>query len=170
MNRCFPAVTNCCLPMLMFWAFLTMVSAEIVHELPLNDRDSLGTVINEDNSVKAEGSGSIRIETLAPTTICLGEVSGLDIDESELLYQAKVKSKLVEGTAYLEMWCHVNGGRYFSRGKNSVVRGSTGWQTLETRFFLQKGEKVEKAVLNVVIEGKGTVWIDAVTLARQPLE
>ena len=171
MKKCMVTVISCYLIMLVSWVFcFSMTSAEIIKELPLDDTDSLGTVIDNDDSAKTEGSHSVRIETLWPTTICLGEVTGLDIDESRLTYQAKVKSELVEGVAYLEMWCHVDGLKYFSRGKNSVVRGSRPWQTLETPFFLQEGQKVQKVTLNVVIEGTGTIWIDAVKLVRQPLQ
>jgi hypothetical protein len=171
MKKCMVSVMSCCLLLLVSWVLcFSGASAEVIKELALDDTDSLGTVIDNDDSVKTEGSHSMRIRTLWPTTICLGEVTGLDIDESTLIYQAKVRSELVEGVAYLEMWCHVDGGKYFSRGKNAVVRGSRPWHTLETPFFLQQGQKVEKVTLNVVIEGTGTIWLDAVTLIRQPLQ
>lgn len=54
--------------------------------LSLDDIKSLGTTLNQDAVVKVEGSGSIRISTLWPTTICLGEVSGLNIDKTKLVY------------------------------------------------------------------------------------
>jgi hypothetical protein len=119
--------------------------------------------------VKAEGKGSIKITTQWPTTICLGEVTGPDIEGAKLVYKAKVKSDL-EGTAYLEMWAHVGGGQYFSRGMNDVVKQKTDWKIIQTPFFFQKGQKPAKVTLNVVINGKGTVWIDDIGLSKEPLK
>lgn len=157
--------------MLVFWvSCFTAASGEVIEEFALEDGRSLGTSIAVDRSTKINGSGSVRIETLWPTSICLAEVAGLEIDEAKLVYQAQVKSQLSEGVAYLEMWCHVGGGRYFSRGKDSAVQGSSDWTPLETPFFLQKGQTVEKVTLNLVIEGIGTVWVDDASLVRQSLE
>jgi hypothetical protein len=131
--------------------------AEEIKKLSLDESASLGTSISVDPKMKTEGNASVRISTLWPTTICLGEVSGLDIHNAKLVYEAKVRSKGLEGTAFLEMWCQVAGGQYFSRGMNSVVTGTTDWKKLETPFFLQPGQKAEKVTLNIVINGKGTV-------------
>jgi len=73
-----------------FFALLSVASAsaqatELIR-LSLDDMKSLGTTLNQDPVVKVEGSGSIRISTLWPTTICLGEVSGLNIDKTKLVY------------------------------------------------------------------------------------
>ena len=62
------------------------------------------------------------------------------------------------------MWCEVGGGRYFSRGMNSKVAGTMDWLILQTPFFLQAGQKVNRVTLNIVINGKGTVWVDDVVL------
>jgi len=68
------------------------------------------------------------------------------------------------------MWCQVAGKQYFSRGLDSVVSGSSGWTTLETPFLLAAGQTVEKVILNIVVNGKGTVWVDDVTLFRESLQ
>jgi hypothetical protein len=120
--------------------------------------------------VKVEGSGSIRISTLWPTTICLGEVLELNVENAQIIYRAKVKSEKLKGTAFLEMWCHVGGGQYFSRGMNSTVTGTMRWKALQTPFILQAGQRAEKVTLNVVINGKGTIWIDDVQLIKEPLQ
>jgi hypothetical protein len=96
----------------------------------------------------------------------LGEVTGLDIDGAKLVYKARVKSDL-EGTAFLEMWAHVGGGQYFSRGMNDVVKQKTDWKVIQTPFLFQKGEKPDKVTLNLVINGKGTVWIDDIVLSKE---
>jgi hypothetical protein len=157
-----------------FFALLSLASASAqaaeLTRLSLDDITSLGTTLNQDPVVKVEGSGSIKISTLWPTTICLGEVSGLDIDNLKLVYRAKLRCDKLEGTAFLEMWCHVGGGQYFSRGMNSTVTGTMSWQTLQTPFILQAGQTAKKVTLNVVINGRGTIWIDDVQLLKEPLQ
>jgi len=143
--------------------------AEDLKKLSLDDASAIGTTIQTDTQVKAEGKGSIRITTQWPTTICLGEVKGLDIEGAKLVYKAKVKSDL-EGTAFLEMWAHVGGGQYFSRGMNDVAKQKTDWKIIQTPFLFEKGQKPDKVTLNVVINGKGTVWIDDIVLSKEPLK
>ncbi len=142
--------------------------AEDLKKLSLDDVSAIGTTIQSDTQVKAEGRSSIKISTQWPTTICLGEVKGLEVEGAKLVYKAKVKTDL-EGTAFLEMWAHVGGGQYFSRGVNDVVKGKTDWKIIQTPFLFQKGEKPDKVTLNVVINGKGTVWVDDVVLSKEPL-
>jgi hypothetical protein len=97
-------------------------------------------------------------------------VKQLNVENTQLIYRAKVKSEKLEGTAFLEMWCDVGGSQYFSRGMNSVVTGTIDWRTLQTPFFLKKGQSAQKATLNIVINGKGTVWVDDVHLLKEPLK
>jgi hypothetical protein len=157
-----------------FFALLSFSSgsarATELIKLSLDDITSLGTTLKQDPVVKVEGSGSVKISTMWPTTICLGEVSGLDIEKTKLVYRAKLRCDKLEGTAFLEMWCHVGGGQYFSRGMNSTVTGTMNWKTLQTPFILQAGQRTKKVTLNVVINGKGTIWIDDVQLVKEPLQ
>jgi hypothetical protein len=137
--------------------------------LPLDSISSLGTTVSTDLAIKKEGKGSIKISTPGPTNICLGVVQPLNVGNARLVYQARVKSEKLEGAAFLEMWCEVGGGRYFSRGMDSAVAGTMDWQILQTPFFLQAGQKVNRVTLHIVINGKGTVWVDDVVLFKKPL-
>ena len=152
----------------LLWLAVGPAIAEDLIKLSLDDVSSLGLTIESDPRVKVEGRSSIRITTLYPTTVCLGEVNGLDLENSTLNYSARVKSQL-DGTALLEMWVEVGGGRYFSRGLNSTVKGNTDWKTIQTPFIFQKGQRPEKITLNLIINGHGTVWIDNVVLSKAPL-
>ncbi len=77
----------------------------------------------------------------------------------------------MEGQVFLEMWCHFAGkGEFFSRGLQAPLTGTTDWTTEETPFFLKKGENPDNVKLNVVINGKGTAWVDDVKLLRAPLK
>lgn len=155
------------------FALLTLVTglarAEELKKLNLDDASIIGTTIQTDTWVKAEGKGSIKITTQWATTICLGEVHRVDVENAKLVYKARVKSDL-DGTAFLEMWAHVGGGQYFSRGKNDVVSQKTDWKIIQTPFLFQKGQRPEKVTLNLVINGKGTVWIDDIVLSKEPLQ
>jgi len=146
-----------------------MAQAEDLKKLSLDDPSSASPKIRADAKVKVEGASSLKITTQWPTTICLGEVPGPDIENARLVYSAKVKTDL-NGTAYLEMWAHVGGGQFFAKGVNDVVGQKTDWQTIKTSFVFQQGQKPEKVTLNVVINGKGTVWIDDVVLSRETLK
>jgi hypothetical protein len=141
---------------------------EDLMKLSLDDVSILGTTIQSDSDVKTEGRASIRIATINPTTICLGEVTDLNVENAKLIFKASVKSDL-DGVAFLEMWAHVSGGRYFSRGMNDPVEGKTDWKSIQTPFLFPKGQRPEKVTLNLVINGKGTVWIDYVVLSKVPL-
>ena len=145
------------------------VQAQELRKLGLNNASSVSPKIELDAETKIEGSAALKITTQWPTTVFLGEADRLDIENAKLVYSAKVKSEL-DGTAFLEMWAHFGGGQYFSRGMNDVVSGNTGWKTIQTPFTFQKGQKPDKVTLNLVINGKGTVWIDDIVLSKAPLK
>jgi hypothetical protein len=158
---------------LLIFTLLALVAssgyAEELKKLSLDDASAIGTIIQTDTQVKTEGKGSIKITTQWPTTICLGEVSSLNVENAKLWYKAKVKSDL-DGSAFLEMWAHVGGGQYFSRGMNDVVSQKTDWKIIQTPFLFQKGQRPDKVTLNLIINGKGTVWIDDIVLSKEPLK
>ena len=143
--------------------------ADDLKRMSLDDASTLGTTIQIDSNVKTEGRGSVRVTTLHPTTICLGEVDNLNVENATLLYKAKVKSDL-DGLAYLEMWAHIGSGQYFSRGMNDPVKGKSDWKSIRTPFIFQQGQNPRKITLNLVINGRGTVWIDDVVLSKAPLK
>ena len=146
-----------------------VAEAEDLRKLSLDDAASIGTTIQTDSEVKTEGQGSVRITTKHPSTVCLAEVIGLDVENARLLYTAKVKSDL-DGVAFLEMWVHVGGGQYFSRGMTDLIKGKSDWKSIQTPFMFQRGQNPDKVTLNLVINGKGTVWIDDVVLSKAPLK
>jgi len=156
--------------LLLLYIMAATGNSEELIRLPLDSTASLGTTISTDATIKKEGNGSIRITTLWPTTICIGEIPALNVENARLVYRARVKSEKLEGHAFLEMWCEVGSGRYFSRGMDSAVTGSMDWKTLQTPFLLQTGQKARTVTLNIVINGKGTIWIDDVALLREPLQ
>ncbi len=151
-------------------------SAQQVVELKKFPVDSLEGVITQsgiqlDREASSDGRGSLKMVATEPTTIRLYEVSGVDVEKARLVYQAKVRTERIEGQVYLEMWVHFPGkGEFFSRGLQTPLTGTTNWTTEETPFFLKKGEKPDYVKLNLVINGKGTAWIDEIRLLKAPLQ
>ena len=147
----------------------TPVIAEDLKNLSIDDASLASPWIQTDPTIKTEGKSSIKITTKWPTTVYLGEVTGLNIENAKLIYKADVKSDL-EGVAFLEMWVHIEGGQYFSKGMNDPVSGKSDWKLIKTPFIFQMGQKPDKITLNIVINGKGTVWIDNIVLSKEPLK
>jgi len=139
---------------------------------PLDNTEGIITQsgIQIDKQISSDGNGSLRIDAAKPTTIRLFETGDIDIENARLIYQAHLRTENVEGQVYLEMWCHFDGvGDAFSRGLATPLTGTTDWTTEETPFFLKKGENPDNVKLNLVINGKGTVWIDDIRLLKGPL-
>jgi hypothetical protein len=160
----------------MIWS-LTSCSQSVsqVAELKSFHMDNLEGLITQsgvqiDKAVSSDGQGSLRVIATEPVVVRLYEVRDLNIENARLMYQAKVRTEGVEGQVYLEMWCHFPGkGEFFSRGLQNALTGTSNWVTMETPFILKKGEKPDYIKLNVVINGKGTVWIDDIRLLKGQL-
>jgi hypothetical protein len=110
------------------------------------------------------------VNTDQPLTVPLFEVTDASVENTVLIYQASLQSEDLDGKAYLEMWVRIPGkGEFFSRGLDRPLTGTMSWMTVATPFFLQPGQKPDLVRLNLVVQGKGRVWIDDVHLMRAPL-
>ena len=146
-----------------------VTSEEVLFEDPISDLSGVLTRsgVELDAEISSDGNGSVKISAESPTTVRLFEVSDIDVDDTRLVYRARLRTEEVQGQVYLEMWCRFPGkGEFFSRALHSPISGSTEWVSQETPFFLEKGQKPDLVKLNVVIDGSGTVWVDEVVLAK----
>ncbi len=144
-------------------------TSEVLKSFPVSSMDGVLTQsgVALDTAVTSDGNGSLKIVSSQPATVRLYEVRGIDIENARLIYRARVKAENVAGQAYLEMWCVFPGmGEFFSRSLQSPVSGTVDWSTMETPFFLQKGQKPGLIKLNIVINGQGTVWVDDIALLK----
>ena len=117
----------------------------------------------------SDGTGSLKISAAKPMRVRLYEVVGISAEDARLVYRAKLRTDGVQGQVYLEMWCRFPGkGEFFSRALNAPLTGSTEWTSQETPFFLEKGQNPDRVALNIVIDGRGTVWVDDVALVKAP--
>lgn len=124
-----------------------------------------------DKKTSTDGGGSLMLLADAPTTFRLFETGDVDIENARIVYRAKLRTEGVEGKVYLEMWCSFPGvGEAFSRALHAPLSGTMDWTSQETPFFLKPGENPDNIKLNLVVEGKGRVWIDDIRLLRGPLD
>jgi len=130
-------------------------------------RASAGVTL--DALVSSDGKGSLRVDAPEPMTVPLFEVTDVSIEDAVLIYQASMQTEALNGQAYLEMWVRIpDKGEFFSRGLDRPLTGTMSWATVATPFFLEAGQKPDLIRLNLVVNGKGKVWIDDINLMRQP--
>lgn len=147
---------------------------KIVSELARFELNSLDGVLTEsnvavDSTVSSDGTASLKITVPGPTIVNLFELGDLDVENAKIVYRAMLRSRKLSGKAYLEMWVRFkDGGEYFSRGLDRTITGTTNWMTMEIMFILEKGQNPDNVRLNLVIEGKGTVWIDDIVILKGP--
>ena len=83
--------------------------------------------------------------------------------------EGRVRYAGVEGTAFLELWSvFADGSRYFSRtlaatGPLQSITGSSGWRGFALPFDAAGGRPV-RLELNLVLPGRGTVWVGPLRL------
>jgi len=143
-----------------------------IKSFPLDSADEIGALqgVTFDKDVSADGKGSWKIVTDKPTVVTIAETGDIDVEDARIIYRAKVRTKDFDGQVFIEMWCSFAGkGEFFSKGLQSVLSGTTDWTTMETPFFLKKGENPDNVRMNLVLNGKGTAWIDDVKVLKGAL-
>lgn len=150
----------------------TSAISELKH-FPIDSLDQIitGSGVRLDKAISSDGHGSLRVDAATGRTVVrLFEIKDISIENARLIYQARVRTENAEGRVYLEMWCGFNGlGESFSNSLFSPISGTNNWTTVMIPFLLKKGEKPDYIKLNLVIEGKGTAWIDDIRLFKGPL-
>ena len=147
--------------------------AETIKSFNLDNIDEIITKdgVEIDRDVTSDGNGSVKITTENPVSVQLFKTGDIDIEDSVLVYAAKLRTEDLDGIAYIEMWCSFPGkGIYFSKALNSALSGTNDWTIQEVPFFLKKGENPDNVELNLVINGRGKVWIDQVELLKRPIK
>lgn len=120
------------------------------------------------DGITADGKGW-RIDAEEDQVVRLFELADTGVGNCMLTYRAALKSEDLQGRAYLEMWCRLPGmGEFFSRGLHQTIKRTTEWSSYEIPFRLKKGQRPDLIKLNLVVEGRGTVWIRSVELLEMP--
>jgi hypothetical protein len=87
--------------------------------------------------------------------------------------KGKIKYDGVEPAGYVEMWSHFGENEaYFSRtladqvGPMQKLDGTHNWRDIDLPFYSKPGMLPEKLVVNVVLPGKGKVFLTELTLTK----
>ncbi len=149
-------------------------SASMTTELKYYPADNMDGLISRkditlDKKVSVDGNDSLRITVSEPTTIRLYETGDLNVENVIIIYKAQLRTHNLDGKAHLEMLCQFpDRGEFFSRNLQSPISGTQKWSRKETPFILGDGENPNNIRLNLLIDGKGTVWIDDIHLISIP--
>jgi len=149
----------------------TQKRVEEVKYFELNSMDGVlaGSGAIVDSTVSSDGTASLKITTEGPVTVRLFELGDIDIQNAKLVYRAMLRSKKLSGKAWLEMTAvFKNGEETVSRGVDRPAAGTSEWTTYEIMFLFKKKENPRNVKLNLVIDGKGTVWIDDILILKGP--
>lgn len=120
-----------------------------------------------DPVVSWDGHGSLRVHADSPIVVPIIDLPALRIDDTTIIYEAKIRTRDLDGLAYLEVRANLTGrGEYFSRGLRQPATGSQGWTSHQVKFHLKKGEVPSALRLSLVLTGPGTAWVDDVRLLR----
>ncbi len=109
------------------------------------------TGVEFDPGTTSDGSGSIKITATDSATVRLYEVGDIDVENARLVYRARIRTD-----------------EFFSRALHAALTGSTVWTSQETPFLLERGQNPDHVALNIVITGRGTVWVDDIALVKAP--
>lgn len=146
---------------------------QVLARFPIDDLEGLvdRSSFVFDAALSSDGRGSARLDTKGPATVRLFETGDLDIENATLILEAKLRTEAFEGRVFVEMLCSFTGkGEFFSRAANAALSGTTDWATQRAPFLLRSGENPDNIRINLIAEGRGTVWIDQVRLTRGPAE
>lgn len=152
---------------------LMKTNGDVIKKVEIEDIDGISDFegVEIDREVYADGKESLKINSEDKSVLRIANTGDIDIDNSVLLYRAKIKTENLDGKVYLEMWCSFpEKGQYFSKALDTALSGTNDWTVQETPFFLKEGENPEDVKLNIVVEGTGIVWIDQIELLKKPLK
>ena len=111
--------------------------------------------------------------TSTPSRVTVLTIEAPPITGPRYVLSGQVRSEGVEGTAYLEMWSYFpGGGRSFTRtlgdeGPMMKLRGTAGWRAFALPFDATGAPHPARLVVNVVLDGRGTVFLSGLTLGDQ---
>jgi hypothetical protein len=140
---------------------------------PLNDMSGIISRSNVeiDKEISSDGKGSLRVTSDGFRVVRLFETGDLNVENCRLIYQARLRTEDFDGQVFLGMECHfADKGDFFARDIEHPLTGTAGWTTEEVTFYLREGENPDNVRLHLILDGKGTAWIDDVKLLKAPLE
>lgn len=164
------AIACCVLPVRTSW------SQEVLRtinwqELAAARALSAGTVVTAPEGI-AGPSLRIAHQGPAPATFPLVTIERPGITAARYALRGRVKYDGVAAGSYLELWNHLPDGAFFSRtldpsGPLGRLEGSSSWREFVLPFFNREGgSPPSRLVLNLVLQGAGTVEIGPLQLVQ----
>ena len=156
----------------------SLAQAETELAFPVSSLEEIITKsgVEIDREITTDNNGSILINANNPITVELFEPNGKDFKNKRLTYKAQMRSENLiatdemRGISYIELIAQFpDGEELISRGPRVPISGTTDWRPAETVLYIDKGHTPETVKLNLIVEGKGKVWLDAVKLEVVPL-
>ncbi|RBP47341.1 hypothetical protein DES53_101138 [Roseimicrobium gellanilyticum] len=143
-------------------------AGDILGRFSCHDIAQVKTSISIDKETTADGNGSIKVEAAHNAVVTVADQKNLSVSKDNTLWcTVKVKCSGVKQRAYLEMWCEVaDGKRAFSKGLEQLLLGDSDWKEIRLPMMINGDFTVNRALVNVVIEGPGTVWVDQISFAK----
>jgi hypothetical protein len=123
------------------------------------------------------GSSDLQLEiksaTSRPSTTTVLTIDRPPIKGPRYRLSGRLRYESVEGAGYLEMWNHFpDGGQYFSRtladqGPMMKLQGTSGWRSFVLPFDATGAPPPTRLVVNVVLPGRGTVYLGPLELTEE---
>jgi serine/threonine protein kinase len=141
----------------------------VLAQMPSDDLAQVATGISVDHEITADGDGSMKIDAAHGAVVTVGEMEVSAVAEDETLWlEASLRAKDVPAGAGLEVWCVLDdGSRLLAAGQEHLRYGTQDWQTLRWRLQVPEPGRVRRVLVNAVISGPGTLWVDAVRLTAE---
>ncbi len=135
---------------------------------PSHDLKQVKTLVTVDPTVTVDGNGSLKVHAIHNAQTTIADQKDLRVEHGETLWCIlKVKCEAVAQRAYLEMWCEIGEGkRAFSKGPDQTLQGDSDWKEIRLPMMVTGDFPVNRALVNIVIEGPGTVWVDQITFEK----
>jgi uncharacterized protein (TIGR03067 family) len=127
-----------------------------------------GVVSDQDGwRIDVSGSRTVNLQEFTRVKEAIPDTATLQT------FRARMKTENLQGKAYLELTGKVpeegDKNRRIARGPALPLTGTTDWASCETTFRCEAGQPLPSDFkLNLVVEGKGTVWIKDMELLRGP--
>jgi hypothetical protein len=152
----------------------------------LNDRSFAGVVPMADSAqetvslrpapVTVDGRSCLKVENSdgLPVQVALATLTNVAVTGRFYSVSGEVRCDGVEGDGYLEMWSVFPNGRYFSRGLEpsgpmGKISRTSGWRPFFLPFDCKgTGEKPAQLEINLVLPGRGTVYIGPIKFSENP--
>lgn len=141
--------------------------------------NSLNSVISKynlimDNEISYDGLGSIRVESEDSVTAYLFILRDIPIRRAKLKWEAYCKTEELEGRAFMEIGVQIY-SKYGKEYDTFIYRGdefiskTTNWTKLNVEFLSTENRMISTVQLNLIVKGRGKVWIDQVKFTATPI-